>query len=65
MTTAAKPFESPFLKGIMAPVLDERDDRDLKVSGELPRGLRGMFLRNGPNPEFAPIVVEGGIWVPG
>lgn len=55
MTTAAKPFESPFLKGIMAPVLDERDDRDLKVSGELPRGLRGMFLRNGPNPEFAPI----------
>jgi len=44
----------PFLEGLMAPVMDERDDRDLEVVGRLPRGLRGMFVRNGPNPQFAP-----------
>jgi carotenoid cleavage dioxygenase len=38
----------------MAPVMDERDDRDLQVVGELPAGLHGMFVRNGPNPQFAP-----------
>jgi carotenoid cleavage dioxygenase-like enzyme len=47
--------DSPFLQGLMAPVLDERDDRDLKVSGKLPTGLNGMFVRNGPNPQFAPM----------
>jgi carotenoid cleavage dioxygenase len=45
---------SPFLSGLLAPVTDERDDRDLAVSGDLPPGLRGMFVRNGPNPYFAP-----------
>lgn len=39
----------------MAPVMDERDDRDLQVVGRLPAGLRGMFARNGPNPQFAPL----------
>jgi carotenoid cleavage dioxygenase len=45
---------SPFLTGLMAPVTDERDDPDLPVTGEVPRGLQGMFVRNGPNPQFAP-----------
>jgi opacity protein-like surface antigen len=39
----------------MAPVREERDDRDLEVEGELPAGLRGMFVRTGPNPQFAPL----------
>lgn len=52
MTTDAP--ASPFLTGLLTPVTDERDDRDLRVTGELPAGLRGMFVRNGPNPEFAP-----------
>ena len=34
---------------------DERDDRDLEVIGEIPAGLRGIFVRNGPNPQFAPL----------
>lgn len=46
---------SPFLTGLLTPVTDERDDRDLEVVGELPTGLRGMFVRNGPNQQFAPI----------
>ncbi len=45
-----------FLRGLMAPVLDERDDVDLDVTGQLPAALRGMFVRNGPNPQFAPKV---------
>lgn len=48
-------LDSPFLQGLMAPVLDEREDRDLKVTGRLPTGLNGMFVRNGPNPQFAPL----------
>ncbi|MGH0033823.1 MAG: carotenoid oxygenase family protein [Myxococcota bacterium] len=46
--------ENPFLSGLMAPVLDERDDVGLEVEGELPGELRGLFVRNGPNPRFAP-----------
>lgn len=47
---------SPWLLGTFAPVTDERDDADLPVSGELPEGLRGTFLRNGPNAMFPPVV---------
>lgn len=54
MSTTTPPV-SPFLTGLMAPVTDERDDHDLQVIGELPAGLRGMFVRNGPNPQFAPL----------
>lgn len=39
--------------GPYAPVADERDDHDLEVEGELPEGLRGMFVQNAPNPRFA------------
>jgi carotenoid cleavage dioxygenase len=49
------PLPSPFLQGLLAPVFDERDDHDLAVTGQLPAGLQGMFVRNGPNPQFAPL----------
>ena len=54
MSLATPPTPSPFLSGLLTPVTDERDDRDLEVIGELPPGLQGMFVRNGPNPQFAP-----------
>lgn len=44
----------PWLSGAWAPVTDELDALDLPVTGELPAGLRGAYLRNGPNPAFAP-----------
>lgn len=47
--------ESPFLDGNFAPVREERDAADLPVIGELPRDLDGVFVRNGPNPQFHPI----------
>jgi carotenoid cleavage dioxygenase len=46
---------SPFLGGDYAPVHDELVQSRLPVEGELPRDLAGFLLRNGPNPQFAPI----------
>jgi carotenoid cleavage dioxygenase len=44
----------PYLSGVYAPVTSEVDGQRLPVHGELPTALRGMFLRNGPNPMFEP-----------
>lgn len=49
------PNAVPWLTGNFEPVPDERDDRGLEVTGELPPGLCGAFLRNGPNPAFPPL----------
>ena len=46
--------ENPFLQGAYAPVFDERDDVNLPIEGEIPRSLNGVFMRNGPNPQFQP-----------
>ncbi len=32
-----------------------RSHREGKLNGELPRELRGLYVRNSPNPQFAPI----------
>ncbi len=48
-------WNTPHLQGLMAPVFEERDDADLAVIGEIPAALNGMFVRNGPNPQFAPL----------
>jgi carotenoid cleavage dioxygenase len=43
--------ELPFyLKGNHAPVERELTDTKLEVVGEIPSGLEGRYLRNGPNP---------------
>lgn len=55
MTIDLDPTTNPYLQGNLAPVLDELDVGDLAITGELPAGLRGVFLRNGPNPQFAPL----------
>jgi carotenoid cleavage dioxygenase-like enzyme len=46
--------ENPYLLGVYAPVSTEIDAADLTVIGEIPRDLNGVYLRNGPNPRFAP-----------
>jgi len=45
----------PFLSGQMAPVTEELDVASCKITGEIPEGLRGTFMQNGPNPRFEPI----------
>ncbi|MGW4527976.1 carotenoid oxygenase family protein [Amycolatopsis sp. NPDC004378] len=45
---------NPYLLGVYAPVSEEIDAEDLQVIGEIPKDLNGVYLRNGPNPRFAP-----------
>ncbi|MBD2293563.1 carotenoid oxygenase family protein [Anabaena sphaerica FACHB-251] len=46
---------NPYLDGNFAPVRQEITTNTLKVIGELPPDLSGMFVRNGPNPQHQPI----------
>jgi carotenoid cleavage dioxygenase-like enzyme len=49
------PSPSPYLQGNCAPIEDELDVDDLQVTGHVPEALQGVFLRNGPNQQFAPM----------
>ncbi|OLE20272.1 MAG: carotenoid oxygenase [Catenulispora sp. 13_1_20CM_3_70_7] len=44
------PDHSRFLAGLSAPVAEEVTAFDLPVTGRVPAGLDGRYLRNGPNP---------------
>ena len=46
---------NPYLDDNFAPVRKEISADALKVIGELPADLSGMFVRNGPNPQWTPI----------
>ncbi|MBU7584249.1 MAG: carotenoid oxygenase family protein [Nostoc sp. TH1S01] len=46
---------NPYLDGNFAPVREEITAENLQVIGKLPPELSGMFLRNGPNPQYSPI----------
>ncbi len=51
MATAVQ-TELPFyLRGNFAPVTEEVTERDLPVTGAIPPVLRGLYVRNGPNPK--------------
>ncbi|HEX5314235.1 MAG TPA: carotenoid oxygenase family protein [Gammaproteobacteria bacterium] len=54
-TEASWESTDPYLRDGFAPVHDECDASDLPVSGKLPAELAGVYVRNGPNPAFAPI----------
>ncbi|MGB1253523.1 MAG: carotenoid oxygenase family protein [Candidatus Promineifilaceae bacterium] len=45
---------SPYLEGNFAPVREEITVDNLTIIGELPPEINGMFVRNGPNPQFQP-----------
>nr|WP_216595526.1 carotenoid oxygenase family protein [Myxosarcina sp. GI1] len=46
---------NPYLDDNFAPVQREITSDTLEIIGELPPQLSGMFLRNGPNPQYSPI----------
>ncbi|MFN6564071.1 MAG: carotenoid oxygenase family protein [Nostoc sp. ChiSLP01] len=52
MTTIAV---NPYLDRNFAPIRKEITADKLSVIGELPADLSGMFVRNGPNPQWPPI----------
>ncbi|WP_435884054.1 carotenoid oxygenase family protein [Streptomyces cyaneofuscatus] len=54
-TSTFDPTRVAHLTGRFAPVTEEVDAADLHVVGELPEGLDGVYLRNGPNPRFTPV----------
>ena len=43
-----------YLSGNFAPVTEEVFETNLPIEGFLPPALEGVFIRNGPNPRFAP-----------
>lgn len=43
-----------YLSGNFAPVREESDFADLKITGAVPPELSGTYYRNGPNPQFDP-----------
>lgn len=45
-----KPPSNYYLEGRFAPVAEERIERDLRVTGSIPKELRGVYARIGPNP---------------
>lgn len=47
--------KNPFLEGNYGPVKEEITADTLKVIGQLPAELDGMYVRNGPNPQFPPL----------
>lgn len=49
------PAEDPHLSGRFAPIDVELDVQELEVEGEVPTDITGMYLRNGPNPQFTPL----------
>ncbi len=53
---SAGPRTTPHLSGNYLPVAREVDAANLQViSGRIPPGLSGAYMRNGPNPHFKPI----------
>ncbi|WP_033073705.1 8'-apo-carotenoid 13,14-cleaving dioxygenase [Sphingopyxis sp. MWB1] len=44
----------PFLTGLHAPMTEEVTLENLRIEGEIPPGLSGRYLRNGPNPALPP-----------
>jgi len=49
------PEHQPDLEGNLFPVGEEVDVARLEITGWLPAGLQGSFVRNGPNPMFQPL----------
>ncbi len=54
MAAVTNTRNQPMLRGLFVPVTDELDVGDLAVTGTIPDGLDGTFMRNGPNPMFEP-----------
>ena len=47
-------IENPNLQGGWAPVFEEIVDDQLEIIGSVPKDLNGLYVRNGPSPQFTP-----------
>lgn len=48
-------MNNPYLSDNFTPVQDELEIKKLEVIGEIPQNLVGVYMRNGPNPQFEPL----------
>jgi carotenoid cleavage dioxygenase-like enzyme len=48
-------IKNSYLSGGFAPVQDELNAQNLSVRGRIPDEIRGIYMRNGPNPAYPPI----------
>lgn len=46
---------NPYIQGAFGPVDKEVTAHDLKVIGEIPKDINGVYVRNGPNQKYTPI----------
>jgi carotenoid cleavage dioxygenase-like enzyme len=54
MNFALETQSNPYLLGSYSPVDTEISAENLAIIGEIPRDLNGVYVRNGPNPQFQP-----------
>jgi carotenoid cleavage dioxygenase-like enzyme len=52
--TGTDAIDNLYLHGPFAPVQDELDSRELRVQGQIPPALNGLYVRIGPNPMKQP-----------
>ena len=45
---------NPYLLGAYAPIFEEIVAENLKVEGEIPKDINGVYIRNGPNQRYEP-----------
>lgn len=55
LRSTLQPSDHPYLNGAWTPVSEEWDDDDCGVTGEIPRDLDGVYLRNSENPVHQPL----------
>ncbi|MCX7115292.1 MAG: carotenoid oxygenase family protein [Gammaproteobacteria bacterium] len=49
------PTKNSYLQGNYAPITSEIEATHLQIEGALPKGINGVYIRNGPNPLFPQI----------
>lgn len=54
MHFALETQNNPYLLGKYAPIDTEITAENLEIIGEIPADLNGVYVRNGPNPRYAP-----------
>lgn len=54
LTSQTKQKNNLYLQDGFAPTTNELDENNLTVVGKLPDDLQGVYMRNGPNPDFEP-----------
>jgi carotenoid cleavage dioxygenase-like enzyme len=60
------PTDNVYLQGNFAPILDEENHPDLKVTGTIPAELNGaVLIRVGPNAGFKPLNMKYHHWIDG